>query len=122
MLGFVTLGTNDLVRAAPFYDAIAAELNCHRIMDNDTFIVWGPTDGGPGLALRPPEDGRTASAGHGIVVGLQTDDRAQVDRLHALALSMGATDVLAPVERFTGYYTAEFLDLDGNRLNAFSMG
>lgn len=30
MIGYVTLGTNDLARAAAFYDAIAAELETPR--------------------------------------------------------------------------------------------
>jgi hypothetical protein len=33
MIGYVTLGTNDLVRGAKFYDAIAKELGTERMMD-----------------------------------------------------------------------------------------
>ena len=122
MLGYVTLGTNDLARAASFYDAIAAELGAGRIMDNEQFIAWGPRDGGPGLSLNRPEGGMRATAGADVVVGLMAVDRAQVDRVHALALALGGTDAGAPGERFTGFYAAEFRDLDGNKLNAFVMG
>lgn len=122
MIGYVTLGTNDLARAAEFYDAIAAELGCRRIMDNDQFIGWGPADGSPGIGVTMPYDGQPASAGNGTMVALQADDRAQVDRIHALALSLGASDEGAPGERFTGFYAAYFRDLDGNKLNAFIMG
>ena len=33
MIGYVTLGTNDLERAAKFYDAIAAEMGTSRMME-----------------------------------------------------------------------------------------
>ncbi|MGZ5792599.1 MAG: VOC family protein, partial [Croceibacterium sp.] len=33
MIGYVTLGTNDLARAGRFYDAIAAELGVGRFME-----------------------------------------------------------------------------------------
>jgi len=45
MIGYVTLGTNDLPRAAQFYDAIAAELGTSRMMDFETFIAWGAPGG-----------------------------------------------------------------------------
>ena len=122
MIGYVTLGTNDLARAAVFYDAIAAEMGCHRIMDNDHFIAWGSPDGSTGVGITTPYDGGPASAGNGTMVALEADDRAHVDRIHALALSLGATNEGAPGERFTGFYAAYFRDLDGNKLNAFMMG
>ena len=48
MIGYVTLGTNDLERAAKFYDAIAKELGAGRRMESERFIAWG-TPGTPGL-------------------------------------------------------------------------
>ena len=48
MIGYVTLGTNDLARAAKFYDAIAAEMGTGRMMDYDGFIAWGTPGGGAG--------------------------------------------------------------------------
>ncbi len=122
MIGYVTLGTNDLARGAVFYDAIAAELGAVRMMDNDQFIAWGPADGSTGVGLTRPENGQPATAGNGVMVALEASDRAQVDRLHALALSLGGADEGAPGERFTGFYAAYFRDLDGNKLNAFVMG
>ena len=121
MIGYVTLGTNDLARGALFYDALAGELGVSRVMENEQFIAWGPPGGGAGIGLTRPYDGRPASVGNGTMVALQAADRAQVDRLHALALANGATDEGAPGERFPGFYAAYFRDLDGNKLNAFVM-
>ena len=39
MIGYVTLGTNDLARGAVFYDALAEEMDIGRIMENDQFIA-----------------------------------------------------------------------------------
>lgn len=57
MIGYVTLGTNDLARAAVFYDAIAGELGVPRMMDYDGFIAWGKEGGGAGIGLTRPFDG-----------------------------------------------------------------
>ncbi len=56
------------------------------------------------------------------MVALEAKDRAQVDRLHKLALELGATNEGAPGERAPGFYAAYFRDRDGNKLNAFFMG
>ena len=58
MIGYVTVGTNDLERAAKFYDAIAAELGVGRMMDFETFIAWGKWDGGAGIAATVPSTAR----------------------------------------------------------------
>ena len=55
------------------------------------------------------------------MVALEARGRAQVDRLHAIALAHGGTDEGAPGERFPGFYAGYFLDPDGNKLNAFVM-
>lgn len=121
MIGYVTLGTNDLARGAAFYDALAAELGVSRMMENDQFIAWGVPGGGAGIGLTKPYDGREATVGNGVMAAIEAKDRAQVDRLHALALAHGGRDEGGPGERFPGFYAAYFRDLDGNKLNAFVM-
>jgi hypothetical protein len=54
MIGYVTLGTNDLPRAAKFYDAIAAEMGVGRMMEFETFIAWGAADGPAVIGLSKP--------------------------------------------------------------------
>jgi len=122
MIGYVTLGTNDLKRAAAFYDAIAAELGTKRMMEYETFIAWGEPGGGAGIGLTKPFNGEAATVGNGVMVALAAKDRAQVDRLYNLALSLGATDEGPPGDRGGGFYAGYFRDPDGNKLNAFIMG
>jgi predicted lactoylglutathione lyase len=122
MIGYVTLGTSDLERAARFYDAIAAEMGVGRMMEYESFIAWGKPDGGGGVGLTKPFDGNPPTVGNGVMVALQASDRAQVDKLYAIALANGGTDEGPPGERGPGFYAGYFRDPDGNKLNAFVMG
>ncbi len=121
MIGYVTLGTRDLKKAAAFYDKIAAEMGIGRFMESDTFVAWGDADGA-GLGLTQPFDGKPMTVGNGVMVALAAKDQAEVDRIYKLALSLGGTDEGPPGSRGEGFYAAYFRDLDGNKLNAFVMG
>ena len=121
MIGYVTLGTNDLARGAAFYDAIASELGTGRMMEWDGAIAWGTPGGSAGIGLTRPFDGQPATVGNGVMVALEARDAAQVDRLHAVALAHGGTCEGAPGPRGDSFYAAYFRDPDGNKLNAFVM-
>ncbi|WP_226019167.1 VOC family protein [Novosphingobium sp. FKTRR1] len=122
MIGYVTLGTNDLARGALFYDALAAELGTGRMMDYEGAIAWGTPGGAAGIGLMRPFDGQPATVGNGVMVALEARDPAQVDRLHQIALDHGGTCEGAPGPRGEGgFYAAYFRDPDGNKLNAFVM-
>lgn len=122
MIGYVTLGTSDLARAAKFYDALASELGTKRMMESDTFIAWGEQGGGAGIGLTKPFDGNAATVGNGVMVALECKSREQVDKVYNLARSLGAPCEGPPGERFPGFYAGYFRDPDGNKLNAFIMG
>ncbi len=122
MIGYVTLGTNDLQRAAKFYDVIAEALGVGRMFENEQYVAWGEPGGGAGICMTRPHDGEPATVGNGVMVAFEARDRAQVDRIHALALANGGRDEGAPGERTPGFYAAYFRDPDGNKLNAFVMG
>ena len=124
MIGYVTVGTNDLPRAAKFYDALAAEMGTGRMMEFDSFIAWGTPGGGAGIAATAPFDGNPASVGNGMMVALEAQDRDQVHRLYDIALANGGTDEGPPGPRGDdgGFYAGYFRDPDGNKLAAFIMG
>lgn len=123
MIGYVTLGTNDLNRAAEFYDALLDEIGAGRFMETDTFVAWAVAPDKPGLSVTRPYDGNAATVGNGLMVALVVDSREKVDALHRKALALGGTDEGAPGPRGEGgFYAAYFRDLDGNKLNAFCMG
>jgi catechol 2,3-dioxygenase-like lactoylglutathione lyase family enzyme len=108
MIGYVTLGTNDLARAAKFYDAIAAEMGVGRMMEFDTFIAWGKPGGGAGIGLTKPFDGQAASVGNGVMVALEADSREQVERLYAQLWKMAAPTRAHRVRAATAFYAAYF--------------
>lgn len=122
MIGYVTLGTKDLAKAAEFYDAIAAELDTPRMMDFDGFIAWGKPGGGAGIGLTRPFDGNVATVGNGVMVALEAKDKEQVHRLYDIALAHGGTCEGPPGPRGDTFYAGYFRDPDGNKLNAFIMG
>ncbi len=122
MIGYVTVGTNDMARAAKFYDSLFAEIGAGRFMDMETFKVWSVAPNKPGFSVTKPFDGKPATVGNGVMVALAVDTPAKVDSLYKKAIELGGTDEGGPGPRGdSGFYAAYFRDLDGNKLNAFCM-
>ena len=119
MIGYVTLGTNDLPRAAAFYDALLAEIGAKRLMDFGRGYAWGVAMDKPALGIMKPYDGQAASRGNGTMVALVVKTPAQVDALYNKALALGGTDEGPAGPRGEGFYAGYFRDLDGNKLNVF---
>ena len=119
MIGYVTLGTDDLERACAFYDALMAEIGARRILETDQFVAWGVSMDQPGLSLTQPHDGQAATVGNGVMVALTMSNTEQVDAVHAKALELGGKDEGAPGARSDAFYAGYFRDPDGNKLNAF---
>ena len=122
MIGYVTLGTNDMARAGAFYDALLATIGAGRFMESDRFIAWAVSPTQPSLGVIKPYDGKPATAGNGTMVALVMDSPANVDAFHRKALELGAKDEGAAGPRGDGFYAGYFRDLDGNKLNVFCMG
>ena len=122
MIGYTTVGTNDLKRAAGFYDALLAELGAKRAMEMETFIAWATAPNTPMVAIIKPYDKQPATVGNGVMIALLASSKEQVDKIHAKALALGGKDEGAPGPRGDGgFYAGYFRDLDGNKLNAFCM-
>lgn len=122
MIGYVTLGTRDLPRAAAFYDALLAEIGAKRTMDFGRGYAWGVSMDKPGLGVMLPFDGQPATVGNGVMVAFAVDSKDKVDRVHAKALALGGTDEGPAGPRGEGFYAGYFRDLDGNKLNVFCIG
>jgi catechol 2,3-dioxygenase-like lactoylglutathione lyase family enzyme len=123
MIGYVTLGTNDLQRAAKYYDTLLGAMGAKRFMGDERFIAWAVSPDKPGIGVTLPFDGKVASVGNGMMVALAVPTPAEVDRMYGLAMSLGSTDEGPPGARGgSGFYAAYFRDLDGNKLNVFCFG
>ena len=122
MIGYVTLGTNDLPRAIAFYEKLLAPLGATRVFEAPRGVAWGTGPQSPGLGVMTPWDGRPSTWGNGTMVALAMDSREKVDQMYKLAIELGAMDEGAPGQRMDGFYAGYFRDLDGNKLNFFFMG
>ena len=122
MIGYTCLGTNNLPRAAAFYDALLGEMGAKRFLEADRFIAWAVSPAQPSLAVFIPYDGNPATVGNGTMVALVVDSKEKVDMLYAKAIELGAVDEGKPGPRGGGFYAGYFRDPDGNKLNFFCMG
>ncbi len=121
MIGYVTVGTNDMPRAAKFYDALLGEIGAKRMMEGDRFIAWSASHEQAGFGIAKPFDGKPASIGNGCMTAFVVKEQKQVDALYKKALELGGTDEGPPGLRGATFYAAYFRDLDGNKLNFFCM-
>jgi catechol 2,3-dioxygenase-like lactoylglutathione lyase family enzyme len=131
MIGYVTVGTDNMPRARDFYDQLlGSTIGAKRIMefgdDLGGFTMWGTGFDKPGFAVTNPYNKEPAVAGNGNMTALAMDSRARVDAVHARALELGGTCEGPPGVRGEegpqAFYGAYFRDLDGNKLCAFRVG
>ena len=126
MIGYVTLGTNDLQKAVAYYDELFGSIGIGRFMEEDNvFVAWAPEPSAPSVAVTVPFDKQKATVGNGVMVALFMDSPDKVDAFHKKALELGGTNEgdpgFRPAENDKGFYAGYFRDLDGNKLNAFCM-
>src|SRR5262245_3976524 len=115
MIGYVTLGTNDLPRATAFYDALLGDLGAKRLLASGSGVAWATSMKSPGVCVMKPYDGQAATRGNGSMVALVVDSKDKVDALYKKALSLGATDEGPAGPRGDSFYAGYFRDLDGNK-------
>jgi predicted lactoylglutathione lyase len=125
MIGYVLLGTNDLNAARRFYDPLIAEMGGKILVEQPNRVFYGTDPSQSMLGITLPFDDAEATVGNGTMVALPVASRAEVDRIHAKALELGASDEGAPACRFDpelGLYFSYARDPDGNKLAFFKIG
>jgi catechol 2,3-dioxygenase-like lactoylglutathione lyase family enzyme len=123
MIGYITLGTNNIEQARGFYDAVLSEVGASRVLDDSHITVWGTQTGNAMLGVIKPYNGEIATVGNGSMAAITVDSDEMVGKIHAKAISLGATDEGAPGPR--GKRKTEFAycrDLEGHKLAFFCMG
>ncbi|CAA0088189.1 Uncharacterised protein [Halioglobus japonicus] len=116
MIAYTTIGTADIEKAKAFYLAVLEDIGGTVMMDLGRLAALGTPDGGAMLAVCTPYNGEAANPGNGNMVSIAAGSKELVDKLHAKALALGATDEGAPGQRMDGFYGAYFRDLDGNKI------
>lgn len=122
MIGYVTMGTNDVPKAAAFYDELLALFGAKRFMESEKFIAWSAGPNVPAMSVTNAYDGNPATVGNGMMVALVVDSNEKVDTVYNKAIELGGTCEGKPGDRGGGFYAGYFRDLDGNKLNVFHMG
>ena len=107
---------NDLARGIAQFDPILQALGFAR-EDAASSVAWW-REGEPELILFPVREPHDEPHVHGRAgwqhLALAVDSRAEVERLHAIALAAGWTEVRAPTvyPRFNDRYFASFIEDD----------
>ncbi len=57
MIGYVTIGTNDVERAVHFYDARLSTVGVKRLWKTNSMAAWGPSRQGPRGEMSSVVDG-----------------------------------------------------------------
>jgi len=119
----ICLGSNDLLRARRFYDAVLAPLGIHH---QGNFLDQGITYGHrlAELLILRPLDGAPAQAGNGVTVSFKAPGREAVRAFHAAGLAAGGSDAGKPGPRgaVENAYGAYLHDPDGNKICAYCFG
>ena len=121
MIGYTSVGTNDLEKAIHFYGELLFLLGAKPFFKSERGVGWGVSPDKPMFSVLKPFDGQKATVGNGGMVAFAAANPEQVQALHAKALQLGAQDEGAPGPRGNGFYGAYFRDLDGNKLAAYCM-
>jgi len=124
MIGYVTIGADDLLQAKRFYSSFLPNLGYGLEISEEGLSYTIPfkpdhTQGPPDFYVKPPHDGKVASVGNGTMVAFQVPSQAQVRTLHAAALNAGGQDEGLP--GFRAAYSATFYvgylrDPQGNKI------
>jgi catechol 2,3-dioxygenase-like lactoylglutathione lyase family enzyme len=127
MLGYITLGSNNIEASKAFYSGLLPVIGGKELMKfSETFILYGVSMDKPAIAITKPYNGEEAGGGNGNMAAIVVDERAKVDALYAKAMELGGTcdgpPGLRGDEGPMAFYAAYFRDTDGNKLCAYRMG
>jgi catechol 2,3-dioxygenase-like lactoylglutathione lyase family enzyme len=122
MIGYVTVGSNDLERAVAFYDELLALVGAGRFMEEPgSFVAWAAAPDQPGFSVTRPFNGQAADPGNGHMTAFAVNSKELVHKVYDKALELGGTDEGPAGPRGDQFYAGYFRDLDGNKLNVFCM-
>jgi len=127
MIGYVTLGSNDLASARAYYDALFGSIGAGRLMEfGENFTMYGSAWGKPAVAITKPYNGEAATPGNGNMTAIVMDSRDKVDAFYNKAIELGGSDEGPPglrgEEGPQAFYGAYFRDPEGNKFCAFRIG
>lgn len=121
MIGYMTVGTNDLEKAGKFYDALFETIGAKRFMEDEHIILWGTKPDAAFFSVITPNNKKTATVGNGTMVAFKVDNLETIKRMHAKVLELGGTDEGQPGPRGETYSFGYARDLEGNKMAFYSV-
>lgn len=121
MIGYVTIGTNDLEKAGKFYDELFEIIGATRFMADDHIILWATKPGMGMFAVITPHDGKTATIGNGNMSAFAVDSLDTIKKMHAKVLELGGTDEGEPGPRGDNFNFGYARDLECNKIAFYCM-
>ena len=128
MIGYVTVGSNDIARSKRFYQAFLPTLG-YGLEEGPEGLSYAlpvapdeiPTS--PEFYVKPPYNEKQASTGNGAMVAFEANSQQQVRDLHAAALAAGGMDEGQPGFRpdySSHFYVGYLRDPDNNKISLYS--
>jgi predicted lactoylglutathione lyase len=121
MIGFVMIGTNDLVKAINFYDILLQAIDLKRTVTNENYIGYSSKKNPKEIKfyVTNPVDKKKATYGNGTQISFVVKSKEIVDNFYNLGIKLGGKDEGAPGIRSGDYY-CYIRDLDGNKICSFA--
>ena len=129
MLGYLTIGANDVAQSVRFYDTILLPLG-YRKQEGEGYARYAlegvaDQDNGPStIYVMKPFDGGPATPGNGMMPAFRAPDALTVQELHEAGLAAGGKDEGGPGTRSyysPNFYVAYLRDPVGNKLSIFTV-
>ena len=125
MFSHITVGTNNLNKAAAFYDAILFPLGLKRRQvtpdGGPEAACWiSPNQSLPRFYVYMPFNRQPSTVGNGSMLAFLAPSISAVNLAYTAGIEAGGTDEGAPGDRShygPGYYGAYIRDLDGNKVH-----
>ena len=123
MIGYVTIGVNDMERAKAFYGALFADKGAKVVTDMGRIAFISVARGQPMIAVCEPYDKNDPQPGNGSMIAFTADNKDEVKTLYDKAIELGATCDGPPGQRIPyRFFGAYARDPDGNKICFFVFG
>lgn len=120
MIHHVSVGVNDVEKAAEFYDPVLAVLGYKRVAEYLPHAI-GYGQSHPEFWIQLPHDGNAATVGNGTHIGFAARSKKDVHKFHETAIANGGKNNGDPGPRpdyGPEYYGTFVFDRDGNKIEA----
>jgi predicted lactoylglutathione lyase len=124
MLGFVTIGINNIQESCKFYDVVLPTLGIKKVLTTERYIGYAINNNLEKIEfyLMKPFNKKAATYGNGTMIAFLAKSRFEVDNFHKIAIENGAINEGVPGFRpsDSSDYYAYIRDVDGNKICAYS--